>query len=363
MGGSYGRVAGSKQIDGRIWEYAQWKPNRSLASQISDDDIVSHLRVLADEAVRDGITTMQMMAFMPVDRFARLLVKADLPIRVRAIPFSTTSTEGRDLSEIRTMSKLVFPGTKVTVSGIKWIPDGSPIERGAALREPYADRPEWSGKLNFSEADIGLMVKESLTYKQQLILHCAGDRPLDIVLTAMEAMAPSVDWKKKRVRIEHGDGMLHDLIPRASRLGVIVVQNPTHFSLKDLMNNRYGVGHEFFPLRTLIEAGIPIAFGSDATDGSVGAMNPYLNIMFAATHPVRPSEAITREQAVEAYTRGSAYAEFAEDKKGTIAKGKLADFTVLSQDIFTVPMDELPKTVSLFTVIGGKIVYDANILK
>ena len=105
------------------------------------------------------------------------------------------------------------------------------------------------------------------------------------------------------MRIEHGDGLLPDLIPRAKRLGVIVVANPTHFSLRDLMNSRYGNDHKYLPLRSLIDAGITIAIGADATDSLMDAMNPYLNIMFAAIHPARPTEAITREQAVEAYQR------------------------------------------------------------
>lgn len=92
-------------------------------------------------------------------------------------------------------------------------------------------------------------------------------------------------------------------------------------------------------------------------------MNPYLNIMFAAIHPARPTEAITREQGVEAYTRGSAYAEFEENEKGLITEGKQADLTILSQDIFTVPLVDLPKIQSVFTFIGGKVVYDARVLK
>jgi predicted amidohydrolase YtcJ len=92
-------------------------------------------------------------------------------------------------------------------------------------------------------------------------------------------------------------------------------------------------------------------------------MNPFLNIMLAAIHPARPSEAITREQAVRAYTSGSAYAEFAEKEKGSITKGKLADLTVLSQDIFGVPIPELPKTQSVLTIVGGRIVYDAKVMK
>ena len=91
-------------------------------------------------------------------------------------------------------------------------------------------------------------------------------------------------------------------------------------------------------------------------------MNPYLNIMLASLHPNRPSEAITREQAVIAYTLTSAYAEFAEKEKGSLEPGKLADLAVLSQDIFTIAPPEMPKTTSLLTIVGGKIVFDAKIL-
>jgi hypothetical protein len=80
-------------------------------------------------------------------------------------------------------------------------------------------------------------------------------------------------------------------------------------------------------------------------------------------HPDNPSQAISREQAVQAYTAGSAFAEFSENEKGILAKGKLADLTVLSQDIFTAPVSEMPKTQSILTIIGGKIVYDAKVLK
>jgi predicted amidohydrolase YtcJ len=107
----------------------------------------------------------------------------------------------------------------------------------------------------------------------------------------------------------------------------------------------------------LIEVGIPVALGSD------GPTNPFLNIMFASLHTSRRSEAITREQAVVAYTLTSAYAEFAEKDKGSITAGKLADLAVLSQDIFTVPVPEMPKTESVLTMVGGKTVYDSGALK
>src|SRR3989440_12391854 len=245
VGGYYERVAGSKRINGRFGEYAEWKPNRILVNQVSDEDIIKHLGALADEAVRYGITSMQIMSSMSVDRFARLLVKADLPIRVRAIPFSMTTPQGRDLSEIRQLSTLRFPNSKVTVSGIKWILDGTPWEHGAALRQPYNDRPGWCGRLNFPEREIAAMVRESLEFNQPILFHCAGDGAAGAVFDALESYGNKVDWKQKRVRIEHGDGVTGDLIARARNLGVIIVLNPAHFLPPDMIYARYSPQTKF----------------------------------------------------------------------------------------------------------------------
>jgi len=150
-----------------------------------------------------------------------------------------------------------------------------------------------------------------------------------------------------------------DLIPRAKELGVIVVENPTHLALRDLLLKRYGPERtqQMFPFRSLLDAGIPLAFGSD------GPNNPYVNIMLASIYPGKPKEALTREQAVIAYTLTSAYAEFAEKDKGSLEPGKLADLAVLSQDIFTIPPHDLPKTESVLTLVGGKVVYDAHAVR
>lgn len=91
-------------------------------------------------------------------------------------------------------------------------------------------------------------------------------------------------------------------------------------------------------------------------------MSPFLNIAFATSHPSNPGEAITREQAVVAYTRGAAFAEGSEREKGWLAPGTLADLAVLSDDVFTVPAERLPALSSVLTVVGGTIVYDAGVL-
>jgi predicted amidohydrolase YtcJ len=150
-----------------------------------------------------------------------------------------------------------------------------------------------------------------------------------------------------------------------------VVQNPTDFTLGTLFVMRYGKDRAAVnqPFGSILKAGIPLAIGSDGqtstpdlpTDNSFRAdteINPYLNIMFATQDPFRPEESITREQAVIAYTLTSAYAEFAEKDQGSLECGKLADLAVLSQDIFEMQATDLPKTESLLTMVGGKIVYN-----
>jgi predicted amidohydrolase YtcJ len=107
-------------------------------------------------------------------------------------------------------------------------------------------------------------------------------------------------------------------------------------------------------MKSLIAAGVGVAIGSD------GPMNPYLNVMFATINANNPPEAMTREQAIAAYTLGSARAERLETQKGTISPGMLADIAMLSQDIFTVKPDALPATVSVLTLVGGKIVHEGK---
>lgn len=342
-GGRFERVGDSQRLNGKAWEYAQWRLRRRLARLVPDEVVKKSLRATSEAMLRVGITSVDDMPFMDLGRYVRLRRQVSSPIRLRAIAMPIPG-------EPDTQSPRAASSGRIRVGGTKWILDGTPFERGVALRGHYRDAPDHSGQMNFTEAEIGSMLDEAVRAHQPLLFHAGGDRTVDAVLRAME-QRPHVNWKQKRVRIEHGDGVTGDLIRRARELGVIVVQNPTHLSLVELVVARYGAETPFFPLRTLLEQGVPIALGSD------GPFNPYLNIMFASLDPARPTEAIAREQAVEAYTHGSAYAALVENHRGRLQPGQLADLAVLTQDIFTVPPDRLPATESVLTVIGGQIVY------
>ena len=358
VGGHYVRFPGTRRVTGMFHEYAGWRFVRNLKESCTDEEIIRSLKQLAVEAARFGITSIQNMTDVTPARYVRLLRRAGFPLRMRVIRMPATDTHGRDVKEGLDVPQHP-PGTpRVTVSGTKWILDGTPLERGMAIRGEYRDRPGWSGRMNFPDSEIRAMLREAVERNDQLLLHTVGDKAVETVLSAMEAVDADVShWPARRVRLEHGDGLLPDLVSRAKKLGVIIVQNPTHFRRTSRFFERFGTDHSFLPLRSLLDAGIPLAFGSD------GPLNPGLNIMFAELHPTRPGEGITREQAVQAYTRGSAFAEFAEQDKGTLAPGKLADLAVLSQDIFKVPPSALPKTHSVLTLVGGRIVHDSGALK
>jgi predicted amidohydrolase YtcJ len=156
-----------------------------------------------------------------------------------------------------------------------------------------------------------------------------------------------------RPRIEHGDMFEPAHFDRAKRMGVTIVQNPSHLMLGATIRQRIGDRiRRTSIVKSIVRAGVPFALGSD------GPMNPFLNIMFATINEVNPAEALTVEEALVAYTRGSAAAEMMEGRKGTLAPGMLADVAVLSQDIFKVAPPELPKTGSAVTIVGGRIVHE-----
>jgi predicted amidohydrolase YtcJ len=135
-----------------------------------------------------------------------------------------------------------------------------------------------------------------------------------------------------------------------------VIQNPTHLAFP-MPGERLASEHML--LKSFIAAGIPLALGSD---GGPKEQNPFLNLMLATLHTGEPTEALSREAALMAYTAGGAYAEGQEQRKGRIAPGLAADLAVLSQDVLTIPTPQLPATTSLLTLVDGEVVFEDAVL-
>jgi predicted amidohydrolase YtcJ len=357
LGGKFERDRDGK-LTGVVREYALLQIERLMSDRVPDVEATAELKRQLEKAAAFGITSLQDMsdAASP-ERAVKLLSAIPAAIRVRIMQMAAATPHGRILKDGHPMTKNAAPN--ITVNGLKWMLDGVGIEgtftprldlngpqTPADIEAAFEQLP-----LTFPASEMPLMLKEAEASHQQLVLHVSGSLAAAGMLQAMEDSGGPAQWATQRVRFEHGDGLTADLLPKVKSLGIVVVQNPTHLAaLKQIY------GGEFVhlqALKSLLDAGIPLALGSD------GPMNPYLNILLASMHPNRPSQAITREQAVSAYTAGSAYAEFAEKDKGTLEPGKLADLAVLSQDIFKAPPPEMPKTKSVLTMVGGKIVYQS----
>lgn len=352
LGGRIDRGA-DQEPTGLLEEYANYRMAPLLAGRIERSKIVDDLKRYYDRMAAFGITTTQnMCTHMSAKSTIDIYTSEQFSCRVRLMAFSLTSDKDFLYDEwnnyFHSLNKMNY------VSGVKLVLDGTPVERLACMRQAYSDKANAYGRINFDESQLNRYLRYCLDHNQQILIHSSGDSSLVTIIRALRALHPDAFWKDKRVRIEHGDfaGTHPEGLNALKQLGIIIVENPTHLTLPDLFAERLGERlNHYQPMRSLLDHDISFALGSD------GPPNPYLNIMFATLHPDNPKEAITREEAVIAYTLGSAYAEFKEQDKGTLTRGKLADLAVLSQDIFTISLDKLPSTESILTFIGGKIVY------
>jgi predicted amidohydrolase YtcJ len=365
LGGRYERSADGR-LSGVLREYANLRVSRRLADLTSDKDAIVELRDTLADAAAHGIATLQVMSEkMPPARYVDLLKQVPTSLRVRIMRMPMTMATGRDLNEGLSMPR--NPSPLITVSGTKWLLDGVPIEGTFAPRQKGVSSPArqpepFFGGLQmiFPTNELDAMLRETIQTGDQLLVHVTGYAASAAMLDAMQNEGGEKVWTTRRVRFEHGDALFPDLIPRVKQMGIVVVEQGTHLDMTGIASEVMPRirAEKSQPMRSLLAAGIPLVLSSDED----GPSNPFLEIMLATTHPNRPSEAITREQAVIAYTLTAAYAEFTESEKGSLEPGKFADLAVLSQDILAAPSDDLPKTVSVLTMVGGKVIYDAKLL-
>jgi len=358
FGGSFRRFPGSQVITGEVHEYAEFDLRRRMLAQTPDAHIVAQYQAFAAAAVKLGYTTLQEMAVgLTHRRNLDILRAAQLPLRVRSICFPLTPGEACELhGDDRGL---------VRGAGVKWITDGTPVERLSFVTTPYADRPDQVGAPDLPEDALRGQLRahrRGPASRHQLLFHAVGDAAIDGVLDAMDDTGGAAVWADRRTRIEHGDLLFPWNIGRVRELGAVVVQNPTHFTLAPVFAQRFvpAVFAQLEPMQSLLAAGIPLAIG---TDGIGAPFSPFLELLFAITHPTHPSEALTLDQAVSAFTRGAAYAEFEDHRKGRLAPGQLADLAVLSQDIFHAAPPDLLATTSLLTLVDGRVVWDAGVLR
>ena len=255
----------------------------------------------------------------------------------------------------------------LTIRAIKLIADGALGSRGAWMLEPYSDRPGHYGSPLIPMQRVLDMSRKALSRGFQMCVHAIGDRTNREVLDQFET-AFGGRHSDARFRIEHAQHLDHEDIPRFGQLGVIASMQGIHLSSdRPWAIDRLGMARieeGTYVWRKLLDAGAIIANG---TDVPVEPVNPIASFYALVTRKTlagtpeggyEPSQKLTRAEALRAYTRDAAYAAFEEDIKGSIEPGKLADFTVLSGDLMTVPEDQLLALRVERTIVGGRTVFD-----
>ena len=330
----------------------------------SAEDVLARARAGLRHAAERGVTTIQDItaSARELATYQALREKGELTARIYSI--QNHGIQGLVSAGVRTG----FGDDWIRIGGIKLFADGSMGSGTAVFFDPYADEPGTSGLLIQSPEELAKQMREADAAGFQLVVHAIGDRANAIVIDAVEQLEAVNGRRDRRARIEHAQVVRDADKQRMARLGIIASIQPSHciddmrWAEKRIGRDRCAIAYDF---RSFVDAGVRVAFG---TDWFVEPLDPMIGLYAAVTRQFPdgtpaggwfPEEKITMAQAVEYYTLGSAYAQFAERDKGSIAPGKLADVVVLSKDIFTVPPREILETKPVLTMVGGRIVFRA----
>jgi len=265
--------------------------------------------------------------------------------------------------------KTPFGNDFLKIGGLKGFVDGSLGSSTALFFEPYTDDPKKYGLLYSQMFPEGIMEKRIMLAEKsglQVAIHAIGDKANHIILDIFERVIAQQGERDRRWRIEHAQHLLPEDRERMGKLKVIASVQPYH-AIDDGRWAEKKIGKErcqySYAYKSLLENKVVLACGSD---WYVAPLNPLTGIYAAISRQTTdghnpqgwiPEEKISLEEAVKGYTLNGAYAEFSEKKKGSVEKGKFADFTILSQNIFEIPPEEILKTKVKMTIVGGKIIF------
>ncbi len=322
-----------------------------------------------NDAIKNGITMFYDAGsdFETIDFFKTLADSNLLKIRLNVMVYDNYKTMKEKLPEYKLIN---YGHGFLTVRGIKQFADGALGSRGAWMLSDYSDLPGWQGMSVTPPSEIAKVAELAIKDGFQLCTHAIGDKANREVLNVYERTFkkhPEIDSHSLRWRIEHAQHVTKKDQPRFAKLGIIAAMQTIHatsdapFVIERLGYQR--AKNESYVWRNLIDYGTIIANG---TDSPVEKLDPIANYYAAVTRKTKdgkeffPEQKMTRMEALKSYTINGAYAVFKDDILGSIRPGKLADLTILSQDITKVPDDEILNTKVLYTIVDGKIVFQSK---
>jgi predicted amidohydrolase YtcJ len=313
-----------------------------------------------------GVTSIQDMnpSYSDISTYMQLAEKGELTTRIYAAPLET---ELGDQAKIGI--RHAFGSSFLRLGAIKGFADGSLGSTTAYFFEPYTDSPGTRGLLADEMQSIPAMRDRLLKGDDaglQICIHAIGDQAISITLGLFEEIEKAHGVRDRRCRIEHAQHVAPQDFDRFAKLQVIASVQPYH-AIDDGRWAEKRIGPEraktTYAFRTFLNRGVRLALG---TDWYVAPLNPMLSVYAAVTRATLdgknpggwiPEQRLTVEEAVSAYTAGSAYAEFQEEEKGTITAGKLADLVILSRDILRIDPSQIRDVKVETTIVGGRIVF------
>jgi predicted amidohydrolase YtcJ len=322
------------------------------------------VELAAEEALSKGVTTIHDpgVGFETVDLYKQMVDEGALGVRLWVMIRQPNERLAELLPEYRMVG---YGDDRLTVRAIKVTADGALGSHGAWLLEPYADLPSSTGLNTTSMEDLRETARIAMENDFQLCVHAIGDRANREVLDVYEAaFQANPDKSDLRWRIEHAQHLHPDDIPRFGQLGVIAAMQGVHCTsdgpwvIPRLGEQRAREGA--YVWRDLWKTGAVI---SNGTDAPVEDVDPIASYYATVSRKMKngevffPEQRLNRMEALQTYTINAAYAGFEEDIKGSLTPGKLADITVLSKDILTIPEDEIPTAQVAYTIVGGKVMY------
>jgi predicted amidohydrolase YtcJ len=331
--------------------------------------VIDAIRAAQTYANAQGVTSVQDMSASPDVLRAYQTMLRDGQLRVR-ISGHQPLADWQRLANIGLLAD--FGNEYLHIGGLKGFADGSLGSTTALFFQPYLDSPKTSGIASAELSNRPQMfrnIQGADAAGLQIAIHAIGDKANNTILDMYELVEREHGSRDRRWRIEHAQHLKASDIPRFGRAHVIASMQPYHciddgrWAEKRIGPDRAKTTYAF---RSLLNSGATLAFGSD---WDVAPMSPLMGIYGAVTrrtldgkHPDGwiPEQKITVEEAVRAYTMGSAYASFEEKIKGSIEPGKLADFVVLSDDIFAIDPVKIADTKVLMTIFDGKVISDPN---
>jgi predicted amidohydrolase YtcJ len=327
------------------------------------------LQLAAQECVRNGLTSVHeaQVSGTMVQALRELVREGKMPVRMFAMLDAADHALADEWLKRRPE---IDPHHQLTIRAFKIFADGALGSRGAALLEPYSDAPQTRGVITTPEADIYQLTRRSLQQGFQVCTHAIGDRANRYVLNAyQDALKDVPQAHDPRLRIEHAQVLAPEDIPRIARLGVIASMQPTH-ATSDMGWAEARLGPQrikgAYAWRSVLKTGAHLPLSSDFPGET---MNPFYGIYAAVTRQDPqgnppggwyPDQRLTLDEALRGYTIEGAYAEFDEKAKGSIEPGKLADLTVISDDITKLSPSQIVNIRVLKTFVGGKVMYDAG---